>query len=232
MELEKQQCTLPIQVLDFEGDVRIQRHGYLFPSNVRALILGSSSAGKTNVLLNLLLHENGLRYENLYIYSKSLHQPKYRYLLKVLGNVPDIGVHTFEKGDEVMQPSDAKENSIFIFDDVISEKQDKIASYYSMGRHRNVDAIYLAQSYAKVPKHLIRDNANMIVLFRQDSLNLKHIYDDYINTDMTFNEFKDLCRGVWESDDSGRPFVVIIPECPLNNGRYRNGFDSYIKVNK
>lgn len=229
MEVVKQQCSLPIQVLDFKSDIRSGRHGDLFPGNVRALILGSSSAGKTNVLLNLLVHENGLRFENLYIYSKSLYQPKYQYLFNLLKNIQDIGVEAYENGDKVVQPNEAKENSIFIFDDVINEKQDKIASYYSMGRHRNVDSIYLAQSYAKVPKHLIRDNANMIVLFKQDNLNLKHIYEDYVSTDMTFNEFRDLCKNVWESGQ-GRPFVVIIPEFPLNNGRYRNGFDVYIKV--
>ena len=72
----------------------------------------------------------------------------------------------------------------------------------------------------------------MIILFRQDNLNLKHIYDDYVNTDMSYNEFKDLCKNVWESVSEGRPFVVIVPEFPLNDGRYRNGFDAYIKAQK
>lgn len=232
METVQHKCTLPIQVLDFDSDIRIGRHGVLFPSNVRALILGSSNAGKTNVLLNLLIHENGLRFENLYIYSKSLQQPKYQYLLKVLANIPDIGVYTFEDGERVVEPSEAKNNSIFVFDDVINEKQGKITAYFSMGRHRNIDAIYLAQSYAKVPKHLIRDNANMIVLFRQDHLNLKHIYDDYVNSDMSYNEFKDLCKRVWESTHTTRPFLVITPEFPLHEGRYRNGFDTFIRVSK
>ena len=109
MEVVKQKCSLPIQVLDFDDDIRVGRHGSLFPSNVRALILGSSNVGKTNVLLNMLIHENGLRFENLYIYSKSLHQPKYQYLLKVLKTIPDIGVYTFEDGDKEIGRASCRE---------------------------------------------------------------------------------------------------------------------------
>uniref|UniRef100_A0A2S2Q5E5 Uncharacterized protein n=1 Tax=Sipha flava TaxID=143950 RepID=A0A2S2Q5E5_9HEMI len=39
-----------------------------------------------------------------------------------------------------------------------------------------IDVCYMAQSYARVPKHLIRDNSNFIVLFKQDETNLKHAY--------------------------------------------------------
>ena len=53
-----------------------------------------------------------------------------------------------------------------------------------MGRHRLIDCFYLCQTYAQIPKHLIRDNLNFLVLFRQDEMNLKHIYGDHVNTDM------------------------------------------------
>ncbi|KYQ48820.1 hypothetical protein ALC60_12125 [Trachymyrmex zeteki] len=37
-----------------------------------------------------------------------------------------------------------------------------------MGRHAHVDCFYLCQTYAKISKHLIRDNANLLILFKQD----------------------------------------------------------------
>jgi len=37
-----------------------------------------------------------------------------------------------------------------------------------MGKHSHVDCFYLCQSYARIPKHLIRDNANLLILFKQD----------------------------------------------------------------
>jgi len=57
-----------------------------------------------------------------------------------------------------------------------------------MGRHADVDCFYLCQTYARIYKHLIRDNAKLLILFKQDSINLKHVYND-VNTNMSYNEF-------------------------------------------
>ena len=62
-----------------------------------------------------------------------------------------------------------------------------------MGRHKKVDCFYLCQTYAHVPKHLVRYNVNLLAIFRQDEVNVKHIYDDHVNTDMTYVQFKELC---------------------------------------
>ncbi|KYN28024.1 hypothetical protein ALC57_02564, partial [Trachymyrmex cornetzi] len=46
----------------------------------------------------------------------------------------------------------------------------------------------VCQTYARIPKHLIRDNANLLILFKQDGTNLKHVYNDHVNTDMSYDE--------------------------------------------
>ena len=56
-----------------------------------------------------------------------------------------------------------------------------------MGRHEKVDSFYLWQSYTRIPKHSIRDNVNLLAVFRQDDMNLKHIDNDHVNTDMTYS---------------------------------------------
>jgi len=62
-----------------------QRHHFLLPSpSCRALLIGQSSCGKTNLLLRLLLKDKWLDYNRLYIYSKSLHQPEYKILTTCL----------------------------------------------------------------------------------------------------------------------------------------------------
>lgn len=110
-----------------------------------------------------------------------------------------------------------------IFDDVACEKQDHVKAYFCMGRHKIVDCFYLCQSYAHVPKHLVRDNVNLIAIFRQDEVNLKHIYDDHVNTDMTYNRFKELCGECCQNHG----FLVIDKDRGINNGRYRKGFDRF-----
>ena len=56
-----------------------------------------------------------------------------------------------------------------------------------MGRHKHIDVLLAMQSSAHIPKHLIRDNANILVLFQQDETNLKRVYLDHVNSDMKFS---------------------------------------------
>ncbi|MVN26154.1 hypothetical protein GO639_13515 [Staphylococcus aureus] len=204
---------------------RVFRHGPLLPSSVRGLIIGPSNCGKTNAMISLLTHPQGLRFRNVYLYSKSLNQPKYQYLRSVLEPIKGLGFYTFSNNAEIVEPSDAKPNSVFIFDDVICEKQDIIRSYFCMGRHKDVDCFYLAQTYSRVPKQLVRDNTNFIIMFKQDETNLHHIYSDHVSPDVTFKQFQLMCVKCWE-DQYG--FLVIDKDRKIDEGRYRKGFDSFI----
>lgn len=230
MQFEVQPVRLPIQNFDslVQNESREKRHGHLLPNSVRAIFCGPSNCGKTNALLALLIHPNGLRFENIYIYSKSLKQPKYEFLEKVLQSVDGVEYYPFNEHEEVIMPSEAKPNSVIVFDDVACEKQDNMRAFFSMGRHKDVDCFYLSQTYAHIPKHLVRDNVNLLVLFKQDEVNLKHIYDDHVNTDMTYSQFKNMCLACWNNDKHG--FVVIDKDRNLNQGRYRKGFDCFINL--
>lgn len=226
MHIEQQPLRLPIDNNDsMVVTKQISRHGSLFPNTIRCIISGPSNCGKTNVVVTLLQHENGLRFENVYVYSKSLYQPKYQYLEQLLKPIKGIGYYPYNSSDCIIAPSNAKQNSIFIFDDVSCDKQSIIRDYFSMGRHNAIDSFYLCQTYSHIPKHLIRDNANVIVLFKQDELNLKHVFSDHVNTDMPFADFRRLCGTCWQEPYG---FLVIAKDCDINDGRYRKGFDKYI----
>lgn len=227
MEIVKQPQTLPVEVIgDYKNVTKPIKHSTLFPNHVRCIISGPSNSGKTNLLLNWLLHDSGLKYENIYIYSKSLFQPKYEYLAEVLKKVPEIGFFRYNASESIAPFETIKPNSIFIFDDIMSESQKTISKLFSMGRHKQIDLIYIAQTYAKIPKHLIRDNCNLIVLFRQDGKNLKHVFDNFVNSDMDFVKFQEMCSECWNSDAR---CLIINAESDLDKGRYRKGLDSYIK---
>lgn len=76
----------------------------------------------------------------------------------------------------MIDPADARGWSIFIFDDVVCHKQDELEEYFSMSRDKSIEAAYLCQYYSKIPTQLIRDNFNVIVLFKQDDINLRYAY--------------------------------------------------------
>ena len=78
--------------------------------SVRAIFCGSSNCGKTNASLALLIHPNVLRFENVYIYSKSLNQPKYEFLEKILYSVNGVEYYPFNEHDDVKKKSEVKEN--------------------------------------------------------------------------------------------------------------------------
>lgn len=202
----------------------VGKHGALLPDTIRCIVSGPSNCGKTNVVFNLITSPNGVRFNNLYIFSKSLQQPKYQLLRKIISLIPEVNLYEYDDNEKVMQPSEAKPNSVFIFDDVSCENHTTIRNYFAMGRHNQIDSIYIGQTYSKIPKQLIRDNVNLLILFKQDETNLKHVYSDHVGVDTSYNNFKELCGKAWE-DNYG--FVVIDKDCDLKHGRYRVGFDRF-----
>ena len=173
----------------------------------------------------MLESPNGLRFGNVYVYSKSLHQPKNQYLEQALSLVDGIEYFPYSDNAEIVPTRDARPDSIFVFDDVACNEQNAICEYFSMGRHAKVDCFYLCQSYARIPKHLIRDNANFLMLFKQDGTNLRRVYNDHVNTDMTFESFNDSCARCWRRRYD---FVAIDKDSTVYEGRYRRGFNEFV----
>lgn len=106
------------------------------------------------------------------------------------------------------------------------ENQINIRNYFSMGRHKHIDCFYLCQTYSKIPKQLLRDNANFLIIFKQDDVNLKHIYEEHVSSDMSWNQFKKICNTVWREPYN---FVSICKDSSVSNGRYRQNLDSFFK---
>lgn len=232
MQFVKQALDIPVRNVDeliASKKSKLRKHSDLLPNSIRCIIAGPSNCGKTNLLVSLIESENGLKFENIYIYSKTLEQEKYNYLKRVFSTINGIGFHTFSTSDEVIAPTEAKKNSLIIFDDVICERnQENIKSYYCLGRHRGLDCFYLTQTYTRVSKHLIRDNCNFLIVFRQDDLNLKHIFNDMcVACDMSFEKFRKFCLECWREKFG---FVVIDLDSDVNSGRYRKGFSDFLTV--
>jgi len=69
-------------------------------------------------MLNKMENPNELKFLDVYIFSKSLNQPKYEYLEKLITPIKVMGYYTFSHNDGVLDPREAKNYSIMIFDDV------------------------------------------------------------------------------------------------------------------
>lgn len=64
----------------------INPHAECIPHSFRALIVGPSGSGKTSLLMRLLLEDDMLNYDKLYVFAKSLYQPEYQVLKAGLSN--------------------------------------------------------------------------------------------------------------------------------------------------
>jgi len=203
-------------------------HHWLLPNSLRCIICGPSNCGKTNLMVNLITTDGYLNYDRLILYSRSLHQPKYKVLQEwgaQLNNDAGEAVTSFYSNDvdiDDVGNLNPKRRTLLVFDDVMLENQTPIERYFSQGRHSGVDCFYLCQSYFRIPKQCIRDNANMIILFNQDAKNLRAIHDTFVGGDMDFNEFR---KYFSECCANKYGFAVIDLTRETNSGKYRSQFN-------
>ena len=218
-----------IQILNYPQlqDTFIQKHGRLLPNNIRAIVCGSPGCGKTNVVISLIIDPNGLKFQNVYVYSKTLRQRKYEFLKSVFDNLKNMEFFSFNNNEEVIEPENILPDSVLVLDDISQESQTIIKKFFSTSRHDRVDIFYLCHSHALLLKHQIRNNTNFLVVFPIDTLNLKHIFDDHVNGDMNFANFQRLCKMCLSDKYS---FLVIDKESNINDGKYRKTFNSFVNM--
>jgi len=212
---------------DLSNDWCIPHHFF------RAIFVGSSGCGKTNLLLTLILEK--MKFDKIVLVAKDLNEDKYELLRSIMvkvaesKNVPISAVYeqysslsTLIGVDE--RPSDNKIN-IIIFDDLISEKhQEKIEDYFTRGRKKRFTVFYLSHRFTDTPK-MIRNNATFYVIFSQRPKEVEMIYQGLV-TDLDKSEFKKLF-----SDATRRQydFLTIDQSSDL---KYRKNLDEVYVIRK
>ena len=213
--------------LKFKGK---SKNNDIFPLPLRCLILGSSGCGKTTLIWNLIT-KNWIPYKKLYIFSKSIDQLVYTELKKMYESIEeDLNEEItffYDNCEDIVSVDDCDSNSLIIFDDCILEKQSPIKEYFVRGRHKNISCIYLSQCFTLVDVKAIRNNLNYLCVFKQNQHYTRMIYDNFIGSDMTLNDFKTMCDRCWERD---YVFLSIDLTRKVNDGRYKCMFEN-LKLN-
>ena len=77
----------------------------------------------------------------------------------------DINIKLFEDAEDIQDPKDVPRDmkNLFIFDDILLEKQNTPEKFYTRGRHNNIDTIYIDQNSHKLPRQTIRANLNLLI---------------------------------------------------------------------
>ena len=129
-------------------------------------------------------------------------------MAKDIKDKSDVVCNFYQSAEGVSESRELnwEKKNLMVFDDLLLKKQNICESYYVRRRQSNVDCFYLAKNYFTLPRQTIRENADFICLFPQDVKNLNHIFDDHVGSDMTKEEFRQLCKEAWEKQHG---FAVI-----------------------
>ena len=174
----------------------------------RTLIVGPSFCGKTHLLLNKL---RLIRLED----------PEKQ--IRIITRSPEQyeDVEFYIQGIEVEENvGDLEEygGCCVVFDDMLDSNQKLIDPFFTRGRHKSCDVYYLCQSYFDAPKKTVRNNLNIIILFQQTLKDVEHIHRDISGFDMSYEEFKSLCREAWNEKFN---YLLINRVEDKNGSRYR-----------
>ena len=121
---------------------------------------------------------------------------------------------------------DPERKNLLILDDILLTPQSKVLQYYLRGRHNSVDTLYITQSYFRLDRTTIRENANLLIFFKQDNKNLSHIYQDHVAVDnVPYSDFREFCSEVWNSGKYN--FITLDLTRPISEGKIRKNLDEY-----
>ena len=170
----------------------------------RTLIVGPSFCGKTHLVLNKLqlirLDDNTRK---IHIITRSPEQYSNIEIeqVKVEEDLEDKSIQDFQI-------------CCVAFHDMLDTSQKLLDPFFTRGRHIDLDVYYLSQSYFDLPKRTIRNNSNIIILFQQTLKDVEHIYRDIAGFDMSYDEFKSLCKEAWRDKYN----YLLIKRLEDNNG--------------
>lgn len=138
MKLLKQKTQLKIHV----NKKHIPpRHHTLLPNEIRCAVIGPSFCGKSSIVIGLLEHPNGVKFQNVYVCAKTLHQPEYQRLAKIIQSIPEMNFYGYMNIHEFPGYEDILPYSVCIFDDLGCDVgQNGIRNIFSYGRHKKLSS--------------------------------------------------------------------------------------------
>ena len=147
-----------------------------------ALIIGRTSSGKTNILMNLIA-QNSI-YEKIYIYTNNL-DDKYKWLKNKFKD--DVFIYINEINFDKI---DKEYINLIIFDDLVFSNK-KISEFYCRSRKLNCSCIFIGHRYFKNIDRTLKNNIDYLIFAQLDKRELNMLYND-INLDIPLKEFQDI----------------------------------------
>ena len=167
--------------------------------NHRHVVIGPSNVGKTYYMLKILEKMDNKR--PIHIITRSPNQ------------------YPNHKTSNEIKTKNKYKGSVVNFDDMLGAKNSsQIDEFFTRGRHEDLDVYYISQSYFALPRQSIRNNSDILILFKQTLRDVQSMYHDIGAYDMKFDEFKEMCHKAW---DERFNYLCIDMTKNKNDGKYR-----------
>lgn len=187
----------------------------------RLLVVGASSRGKTNVIVNMIMKQ--LYFDKIYLYFKDSTENKYQFLISYFTSLEKQYNEANETDEKLIEwsndPNDivsfedldeSKQNLIIVDDFVVDRHQENLERLFILGRKRNASCIYQTQNLTKTPMN-IRLNCDYVILFKANKGDLTTLVKIYAN-DIDNEEFKKLYK-----EAISEPFGFLTIDTRTNN---------------
>ena len=88
----------------------------------------------------------------------------------------------------------SEQKNLIVFNDLLLEKQNISETCYDRARHSNVDCCFLAQTISSSHAKQSERTPISLCLFPQDLKSVNQILDDHVESDMTKEDCRQLCK--------------------------------------
>ena len=103
------------------------------------------------------------------------------------------------KTNTEIKPIDKYKGSVVFFDDMLGARNSsQIDEFFTRGRHEDLDVYYISQSYFGLPRQSIRNNSDILILFKQTLRDFQSMYYDIGAYDIYYDEFKQMSHKAWD----------------------------------
>ena len=191
----------------------------------RGLLIGSSGAGKTNLLMNIISQMAGT-FNHIYIYTQA-QEPIYTFLQEEIG--PGLLTIRYDLNDlRTFDEDQYYGQSLVVLDDMVNEKDQKIIQeLYIRGRKiaGGISLLYLTQSYFQVPKIIRLQCQYVFILKVSGQRDLKLILSEY-SLSTTKEKLTQMYDYACNSSEFGQFFLIDL-EAPQNK-TFRKNFDEIL----
>lgn len=199
------------------------------------LVVGYTGSGKTNWIRNFI--DSVGVFTKIYLFAKDLDEPLWKSFIDKMKAVSKA-LHghdiLFVSSDIGQLPNpddiDKKHNNLFIFDDMITEKEARLrtaSEYFVRIRKQNGCCAFLSQSYFKIPQ-LIRQQASYNAILKLGTVgDMVRIMRENDMLDLGKEGLKKVYNETCGKNNSNEitNFLLIDKKTNEPSYRFRNGFE-------